>query len=194
MAVIKFLIDSTKLPQGGSSITAPAAVGHPAFLLNGQLQSNGDYQVPVREGEEVTIYTLEANQVTGVKLAPCGIIAHQFGSKPCTVDMMKDPAQRPFNIPEFDMEFGPQPDFIKYNVNDNPQWQPAPGTWPYWAKNPVISEDVQANLVQTYVPYASFTVSKLVSGLLNYGLEFAMTKDGKTVQYFYFDPYLLINP
>src|SRR3954462_13728179 len=102
MAIIKFLVDSTALPkQGGTSINSPVAVGHPQFLLNGQLQTNGDYKVPVREGGQVTIYLLEANQVTGVKMAPCGIIAHQFGSQPCTVDMMKDPSQRPFNIPEF---------------------------------------------------------------------------------------------
>jgi hypothetical protein len=32
-----------------------------------------------------------------------------------------------------------------------------------------------------------------VSGLLQYGLVFGMTKDGVSVEYFYFDPYLLIN-
>lgn len=193
MAIINFLIDSTKLPTGGASINSPVAVGHPPFLLNGQLQQP-EYQVPVKEGEQVTIYTSEANQLTSVKLAPCGIIAHRFGQNLCTVEMMKSPTLRPFDIPEFDMDPGPQPDFIQFVDNDNPQWQPTPSSWSNWANNPIISDDVQASLVRTYVPFTSFNVSKLVSGLLQYGMEFAMTKDGKTVQYFYFDPYLLINP
>jgi hypothetical protein len=193
MAIINFLIDSTKLPTGGSSINSPVAVGHPPFLLNGKLQQP-EYQVPVKEGEQVSIYTSEANQLTSVKLAPCGIIAHQFGQNPCTVEMMKAPALRPFDIPDFDMDPGPQPDFIQFVDNDNPQWQPTPSSWSNWANNPIISDDVQASLVRTYIPFASFNITKLQSGLLQYGLEFAMTKDGKTVQYFYFDPYLLINP
>ncbi|WPB82231.1 hypothetical protein KYC5002_24330 [Archangium violaceum] len=192
MATIVFLIDSSKLPKGGSSINAPVAVDHPPFVLNGTPQAP-EYQVPIKGKENVLIYTEDANHSQTVKLAPCGIIAHTFKGENLTPAIMKDPASRPIDIPNFDMDPGPSPDFIQYLANDNPQWTTSPSTWPYWANNPFISDDVQASITRTYVPYATFNGSSLVSGTLQYGLVFALTKDGKSVEYFYFDPFLIIN-
>ncbi|KFA93870.1 hypothetical protein [Archangium violaceum] len=191
MATITFLIDSTKLPKGGSSISAPVAVGHPPFILNGSPQ-NPEYQVPVKGGEKVLIYTEEANHSQTVKIAPCGIIAHTFKGESLNPSTMKDPAQRPIDVPNFDMDPGPSPDFIQYLAED-PQWAQSPGNWPYWANNPYISDDVQASVTRTYVPYVTFNGSSLVSGLFQYGLVYALTRDGKSVEYFYFDPFLNIN-
>jgi hypothetical protein len=192
MATITFLIDSTKLPKGGSSINAPVAVGHPPFLLNGQPQGP-EYKVPIKGGENVVIYMEEANHSQSVKVAPCGIIAHTFKGEALTPTAMKDPALRPIDIPNFDMNAGPSPDFVQYLANDNPQWTTAPSSWPYWAGNPYIWNDLKASLARTYVPYAAFMGSNLVSGTLQYGLVFGLTRDGSSVEYFYFDPYLLIN-
>jgi hypothetical protein len=193
MATINFLIDSTTLPKGGASINEPVAVPHPPFQLNGTLQKN-DYQVPIKGDEQVVIYTSEANGVKSLKLAPCGIIAHSFpqeSAKP-KPSYMTDPALRPIDIPNFDMDPGPSPDFIQFLAAD-PKWAPSPSDWPYWSNNPLITNDVKASMVRTYVPFASFKGSSLVKGVFAYGVVFAMTKDGATVEYFYFDPYLLIN-
>lgn len=192
MATITFLIDSTKLPKGGSSIKSPVAVGHPPFLLNGTPQ-NPEYPVPLKAGEEVVIYTSEANHSQTVKLAPCGVVAHTFKGENLTTSIMKDPAMRPIDIPNFDMNPGPSPDFIQYVANDNPQWTNSPSNWSYWPNNPFISDDLKASMARTYVPYTTFHGSSLVSGQLQYGLVFGLTRDGATIEYFYFDPYLLIN-
>ena len=192
MATITFLIDSTKLQKGGPSINAPAAVGPPPFILNGTPQ-NPEYQVPIKANEEVVIYTVEANHAQSVKIAPCGIIAHTFKGEALTSTIMKDPTLRPIDIPNFDMNPGPSPDFIQYLGNDDPQWTPSPSSWPYWGGNPFISDDVKASMARTYVPFATFRGSSLVSGLLQYGLVYALTRDGASVEYFYFDPYLRIN-
>ncbi len=192
MATITFLIDSTTLPKGGSSINAPVAVIHPPLIVNGA-PKDPKYQVPIKGGEKVVIYTEEANHSQTVKLAPCGIIAHAFKGEPLTPSIMKDPTARPIDIPNFDMNPGPSPDFIQYLANDNPQWTTTSSSWPYWAGNPYISDDLKASLARTYVPYATFNGSSLVSGLLEYGLAFGLTRDGASIEYFYFDPYLLIN-
>lgn len=192
MAIIRFQIDSTKLPKGGSSITAPVGVGHPPFLLNGTQQA-AEYQVPIKGGENVRIYTDDASRSQNVKLAPCGIIAHSFKQESLTPAIMKDPKLRPIDVPNFNMENGTSPDFIEYVDNDNPQWGSSPGNWQNWPNNPFISDDVRANSVPTYTPFSTFNGSSIVSGLLQYGLVFALTRDGKSVEYFYFDPYLNIN-
>lgn len=192
MATITFLVDTTKLQKGGSSINNPTPADHPPFILNGTPQG-ADYQVPLKAGENVRIYMEDANHGQNVKLAPCGIIAHTFKGEALSPSIMKDPKARPIDVPNFDLDMGPSPDFIQYLSNDNPQWTTSPGNWQYWANNPYISDDVQASLVPTFVPYTTFNGSNIVSGLLQYGLVFAITRDGKTVEYFYFDPYLNIN-
>ncbi len=191
MATINFLIDSTKLPKGGSSLNAPVGVNHPSFLLNGTLQGP-EYQVPIKGGEEVVIYTSESNHSQSVKIAPCGIIAHSFKGENLTTSIMTNPALRPIDIPNFDMNPGPSPDFIQYLPAD-PQWTPSPSNWSSWANNPFISNDLKASMARTYVPFATFKGSSLVSGLLQYGLVYGLTRDGATTEYFYFDPYILIN-
>src|SRR5690242_16963554 len=127
MANITFLIDSTSKElaagKGGSSPNAATPVSHPPFALNGTL-SDPEYKVPIGRGETVVIYTQEKNQLPMVKIAPCGIIAHTFQGDPLTTDIMKDPAKRPIDIPNFDMDPGPVPDFIAFLGDDNPQWVP----------------------------------------------------------------------
>ncbi|ADO74784.1 hypothetical protein [Stigmatella aurantiaca] len=188
---ITFLIDSSTLPKGGASINTAVAVAHPPFLLNGTL-SDPKYKVPVAGGDTVFIYTQEKNLLPTVKVAPNGVIAHSFQGDPLSVDIMKNSSLRPIDIPNFDMDPGPSPDFIAY-LDDNSQWSPTPSSWTNWANNPYISQDLQASMTRTYVPYTTFQTSTLVSGELQYGVVFGLTRDGKSVEYFYFDPYLVIS-
>ncbi|MFY0567619.1 hypothetical protein ACN28E_27855 [Archangium lansingense] len=189
---ITFLIDSTKLQKGGPSINAPVAVSHPPFVLNGK-PMDPEYKVPIGGGENVVIYTEEANHSQSVKVAPCGIVAHTFKGEALSPSIMKDPTLRPIDIPNFELYPGPVPDFIAYLPDDNPQWTAAPPSWPYWAGNPLISQGLYASMTRTYVPYVTFNGSRIVSGELQYGLVFGLTRDGTSVEYFYFNPYLVIN-
>ena len=195
MATITFLIDSTKFPKGsgGTSISTPKAVDHPQFLLNGTLQQDPNYVVPIKGGEKVTIYMVEAKGVANVTMAPCGIIAHSFKNEALTPAIMKDPMMQPIDTPNFDMQLGSTPDYIQYLAGVTPQWGNSPSNWPYWGNNPYISHDAQAKTVQTYTPYATFNGSSIVSGTLQYGVVFALTRDGVSSEYFYFDPNININ-
>ncbi|MDC0710384.1 hypothetical protein POL68_18045 [Stigmatella sp. ncwal1] len=188
---ITFLIDSNTLPKGGASVNNAVAVAHPPFLLNGKL-SDPETKVPIARGERVVIYTQEKNHLPTVKVAPNGVIAHSFQGDPLTVAIMKDSSKRPIDIPNFDMDPGPTPDFIAY-LDNNTQWGPTPSSWTNWANNPLIEQDLQASMTRSYIPYATFNASTLVNGEFQYGLVFGLTRDGKTVEYFYFDPYLVIS-
>src|SRR5690348_11023540 len=106
MATITFLIDSKSLPKGGSSISTPKDVGHPQFLLNGTLQTDPNFVVPIKAAEKVVIYTVEAKGVPNVVMAPCGIIAHSFKNEALTPAIMKDPMLQPIDTPNFDMQLG----------------------------------------------------------------------------------------
>ncbi|WNZ61250.1 hypothetical protein QEG98_36000 [Myxococcus sp. MxC21-1] len=188
---IVFLIDSKKLPKGGATINTATAVAHPPFLLNGTLE-DPEFKVPVPSGKTVCIYTEEANHDESVKIAPTGIIAHSFRNVQLKVADMKDPATRPIDIPNFDMDPGPVPDFIAYS-GDDVQWTPAPSSWSNWANNPLIDETLTPGMKRTYIPFVTFRASTIVSGEFQYGMVFGLTKDGTNVEYFYFDPYLVIG-
>ncbi|QQR43683.1 hypothetical protein JKA73_32465 [Myxococcus xanthus] len=195
MVKISFLIDSTKLPTGGSSVSTAVAVSHQTFLVNDNPhpnQNDPDYAVPVPSGESVRIYIQEANYASTVGLAPNGIIVHAFNGAPVSDAIMNDATKRPIDIPNFDLDLGPIPDFIGF-VGDSPKWTQTPPSWSNWPNEPLIDQQLRAGWTPTFVPYITFNASKLVSGLLEYGVVFALTKDGANVQYFYFDPFLKIG-
>ncbi|NVI96847.1 hypothetical protein HV824_01735 [Myxococcus sp. AM009] len=191
MAKIVFLIDSSALPKGGASVNTAVAVGHPPFVLNDKPQ-DPEYKVPVAKGENIRIYTEEQNHLTSVKLAPNGIIAHTFQGAQLTVAGMKDSSKRPIDIPNFDMDPGPVPDFIAFDDEDA-QWTQTPPSWSNWPNNPLIDQDLTASMTRSYIPYVTFNASTIVSGELQYGLVFGLTRDGATVEYFYFDPFIVIG-
>ncbi|NOK02069.1 MULTISPECIES: hypothetical protein [Myxococcus] len=191
MAKIVFLIDSNALPKGGASVNTAVAVGHPPLVVNDKPQ-DADYKVPVAKGENIRIYTEEQNHLTSVKLAPNGIIAHTFQGTQLKVADMKDSSKRPIDIPNFDMDPGPTPDFIAFG-DDAASWTQTPSSWSYWPNNPLIDQDLTASLTRSYIPYVTFNASTIVSGELQYGLVFGLTRDGATVEYFYFDPYIVIG-
>ncbi|AKQ63526.1 hypothetical protein A176_000438 [Myxococcus hansupus] len=192
MAKIVYLIDSSALPKkGGTSVATAVAVGHPPFLLNDNPEG-ADYKVPVKKGENIRIYTEEKNHLSSVKIAPNGIIVHTFNKDALTVAYMKDSSKRPIDIPNFDMDPGPVPDFVAYSDNDA-QWEPAPSSWSNWATNPLIDEDLTASMTRSYIPYVTFNASTIVSGELVYGVVFGLTRDGENIEYFYFDPSIVIS-
>ncbi|QDE71307.1 hypothetical protein [Myxococcus xanthus] len=191
MAKIVFLIDSSALPKGGASVNTAVSVGHPPLVVNDKPQ-DADYKVPVAKGENIRIYTEEQNHLTSVKLAPNGIIAHTFQGTQLKVADMKDSSKRPIDIPNFDMDPGPTPDFIAFG-DDGVSWTQTPPSWSYWPNNPLIDQDLTASLTRSYIPYVTFNASTIVSGVLQYGLVFGLTRDGATVEYFYFDPYIVIG-
>ncbi|WP_434347419.1 hypothetical protein ACN6A1_04475 [Myxococcus virescens] len=193
MAKIVFLIDSSALPKGGASVNTAVPVKHPPFLLNDNLQ-DPEFKVPVAKGEDIQIYTEEKNHLTSVKLAPNGFIAHTFPNQntQLTVAVMKDSSKRPIDIPNFDMDPGPVPDFIAFG-DDDAQWTQTPPSWSNWPNNPLIDQGLTASLTRSYIPYVTFHASTIVSGELQYGLVFGLTRDGATVEYFYFDPFIVIG-
>ncbi|GEL70226.1 hypothetical protein [Myxococcus virescens] len=195
MLKISFLIDSNSLPKGGASIGAAVAIKHPTFLLNDKThphQDDPDYAVPVPSGENVRIYIQESNYGSTGGIAPNGIIVRRFNDVPLTDAIMNDARQRPIDIPNFDLDLGPIPDFIGYNTEETPKWTQTPPSWA-WPNMPLIDQELRAGWTPTFVPYVTFNASKLVSGLLEYGVVFALTRDGANVQYFYFDPFLKIG-
>ncbi len=197
MVKIKFQIDSSKLPQGGSSISTAVAVGHPQLRLNDDptlhppTPDGPDYTVSVANGDNVRIYVQELNSLSTVGLAPCGIIVNTFGKTQLTDAIMNDATQRPIDVPNFDLDQGPIPDFVGF-IGDSSKWTQAPPSW-VWPNAPLIDQEPRVGWLPTYFPYVTFNTSDLKSGLLVYGVVFSLTKDGKNVQYFYFDPKLQIG-
>ncbi len=191
---IVYLIDSSTLPKGGASVGTATAVPHPKFYLNNELQ-DGDTKVHVSQGDRIFIYTEEEKHLTSAAIAPNGIIAHSFNGTSLTVATMKDAAKRPIDIPNFDMDPGPAPDFIGYQ--DGQGWQQTPSSWSNWPNNPLIDQNLLPSQVRTYIPYVTFNASTLVSGELVYGVVFGVARlDGKggvNVEYFYFDPSIVID-
>ncbi|MFP2959376.1 hypothetical protein ACLEPN_16435 [Myxococcus sp. 1LA] len=191
MARIVFLIDSSALPKGGASVTTAVAVEHPPFVLNDQLQ-DAEYKVPVAPGEKIRIYVAEKYHRMSVKLAPNGVIAHSLQGTPLQVADMMNAMKRPIDIPTIDMDPGPVPDFIA--LGEDPElWTQAPSSWSYWPNNPLIDKGLTPSMTRSYIPYITFGTSSIVSGEFQYGLVFGLTRDGATVEYFYFDPFLVIG-
>ncbi|NVJ03759.1 hypothetical protein HUW63_00660 [Myxococcus sp. AM001] len=173
------------------SVNTAVAVEHPPFVLNGKPQG-AEYKVPVAQGENIRIYTAEKNHLTSVKLAPNGIIAHSIQGKPLQDSDMMDALRRPIDIPTIDMDPGPVPDFIAFGENGT-WWTQTPPSWSNWPNNPLIDKALTASMTRSYFPCITFGISSNVSGEFQYGLVFGLTRDGATVEYFYFDPFLVIG-
>jgi hypothetical protein len=190
---INFLIDTTKLPAGGT-LTNPTFIGHPRFSLqqdDATSNQDGDYLVKLKPNEQVLLRVVDANGTVTSRLAPYSVIASTFKGEPLSDAIMRDAANRPINIPEFDEQRGGVP-FMAYGT-DTPSWGSAPNTYQYWKGCPMIAQSLRASNATIYDPFIQFEGSGNVQGTLVYGLVFGVTNDGNNIAYYAFDPQLGIN-
>ncbi|XXX77410.1 hypothetical protein WMF30_01375 [Sorangium sp. So ce134] len=191
---INFLIDSTKLPSGGT-LANPTWLVHPQFSLqqdsNQPVIQDGNYTVNLKPNEQVILRVVESNGIVTTRMAPYAILVNTFNKEPLTVDQMNNAAIRPINIPEFDEERGDVP-YMTY-ANDTPAWGTAPPTYSNWKGDPMIQQGLKASNATIYDPFIQFEGSGNVKGVLEYGLVFGVTKDGSNIAYYAFDPSLGIN-
>ncbi|WP_437963773.1 hypothetical protein WMF04_29085 [Sorangium sp. So ce260] len=191
---INFLVDSTKLP-GGGTIANPTFIVHPQFSLQQDSSppviQTGDYTVNLKPNEQVILRVVDSNGVVTTRMATYAIIVNTFKGEPLGDGDMTNPATRPINIPEFDEERGGVP-YMAY-AGGTPTWGPAPSGFSNWSGKPMIEQGLSASNATIYDPFIQFEGSSNVTGVLEYGLVFGVTKDGSTISYYAFDPKLGIN-
>ena len=197
---IIFQVDSSKLVTGGS-LTNPLPIVHPPMFLKqsacAPAHQDGDYPVVIGPQEDVFIYVADANNDMSVRMAPCGLIVHDLGGVSLTNDKMTDPAQQPITLPNFSEDLTNVP-YIKVDPG-TPAWHGVPESYANWAGYPMVSQGVTKMLKNIYGPYVHFngTGDTDVTGKLQYGIIFMVTRfdahNKQTEEYFYFDPYLVIN-
>ncbi|MDC0746524.1 hypothetical protein [Polyangium mundeleinium] len=190
---INFLVDSTKLPAGGT-LANPTWLPHPNFSLQQDgvtTVQNGDYTVNIKANEQVILRVVDANGTVTSRLAPYSLLANSFKGEPLSDAIMRDAANRPINIPEFDEQRGGVP-YMTYGT-DNPQWGTAPQSYQNWKGCPMIAQSLRASNATIYDPFIQFEGSGNVQGVLEYGLVFGVTNDGSNIAYYAFDPKLGIN-
>ncbi|WP_437476119.1 hypothetical protein WME75_25710 [Sorangium sp. So ce1014] len=191
---ITFLVDSTKLPSGGT-IASPTWLVHPQFSLQQDssplVVQTGDYTVNIGPNEQVILRVVDANGIVTTRMAPYAIIVNTFKNEPLKDADMLNAATRPINIPEFDEERGGLP-YMQYATGSS-QWGNAPPTYSNWPGQPMIAQGLTASTATIYDPFIQFEGSGNVTGILEYGLVFGVTKDGSKIAYYAFDPKLGIN-
>jgi hypothetical protein len=194
---ITFLADSTKLPRGsgGTSLQNATGIGHPNMTVDQSglpLQTNvlGDTPVKIGPGEEVQLLVIDANGLLNVRLAPCALMVHDFNG---SIPDMTNGDTRPINVPEFDVNYANVP-YLDYKTPNDPQWGTVPSNYQNWPGVPMISQLLNASNKQIYAPFIDFRGSSVsATGSMQYGLVFVLTRDGDHQEYFYFDPFLVIN-
>jgi hypothetical protein len=197
---IFFQVDSSTLKPGGD-ITNPVPLVHPQMYLKqsatAPVTQDGDYPVVVGLQEDVYIYVMDAKSDPSVRMAPCGFIAHDFGGKSLTDDDMTDAARQPITQPNFSETVDHVPFLGLTGANSG--WGKVPSNYDNWAGFPLISQGMTKSIAKIYAPFVHFNVTSDsdIKGKLQYGIIFVVTRfdaqKNQTQEYFYFDPYLVIN-
>lgn len=202
---IIFTVDISTLPSTGGSFDNPVAVAHPVMLVsqnNGPSTSHdGDYPVPVSQEEQIQIWLEDLGRRQNIIIAPVRFIAHSWKDgaqvktfvtgEPTDSDTQINilGENKPLDLPAF-MERHADAYGFDYAATQ-PQWADdnAPFT-SYWKDGGVLAgQDGTPSTPRIYNPYVTFDIADSI-GLLNYGLEFVVYNSGKSMGYFWFDPYI----
>lgn len=194
---IVFLVDTHSLPSPGT-YKQPAVIGHfPQVVTrdNGAPQTY-DPGATVRAGksDRVIISLTDASLGLQVELAPVLLLAHSWaptnGNKETLTpgDLASSNPDKPIDMPRFDVTRVELPK-MRY-VGDETNWvQVQPTDHLYWSDGTRIGQDVAVSVDTLYGPNVTFNFQG-IAGVLEYGVGFAVSKDGVTIGYYYFDPML----
>lgn len=192
---IVFVVDTTKLPAPGT-YQQPAWTEHYPMSVSHDGGGAVTYapSTVIRAGlaDRVDLSLVDASLGYRVALAPTLILAHtwtQAGQAPMTLtpsDLADSNANKPIDQPRFDVNHPGVPK-MSYAGEETGWQQVQSSDHLYWPDGAKISQPTAVTLDMLYGPYATFNFQGL-PGLLEFGLGFSVSKDGKTIGYYYFDP------
>jgi hypothetical protein len=192
---ITFLVDTHALPAPGT-FKNPAWTQHFPTIVsqNGgaPVQYTSDQTVRAGKGDQIDIALVDASLGPAVVLAPVMLLAHAWGSDPNNLpalkpsDLADSNPKKPIDKPRFDVNHAGMPK-MQYAGSESNWQQVQQSDHLSWSDGAKITEDVSASSDTVYGPYVTFTFQGY-PGILEYGVEFSVSTDGKTVGYYYFDP------
>ena len=192
---ITFLVNIHQLPEPGT-FEYPAWTQHFPTVVSqdggSPVQCTSDQTVRAGKGDQIIISFMDASLGPSAELAPVLLLAHTWGADANHVqtlrpaDLADDNPNKPIDKPRFDVNHaGVARMQYKGDVADWQQVQQASHLW--WPDGAVISQDTAVTTDTVYGPYVTFNFQGM-AGILEYGIAFAVSKDGKTIGYYYFDP------
>lgn len=195
LTTIAFIVDTTKLPAPGT-YQQPAWTDHYPMAVshdnNGATTYPPGTTIRASMNDRVDLSLVDASLGFKVSLAPTLILAHtwaQVGQDAVTLDpadLSDDNPNKPIDKPRFDVNHPGVPK-MRYSGDETGWTQVQPADHLYWPAGAKISQNTAVSLEMLYGPYATFNFQGL-PGLLQFGLGFSVSKDGRTIGYYYFDP------
>lgn len=192
---IAFIVDTTRLPAPGT-YQKPAWTTHFPMSVTQDTGGATTYQpgtiIRVGMNDRVDLSFVDASLGLKVALAPTLILAHtwqQVGQEAVTLkpsDLADDNPNKPIDKPRFDLTHPGVPK-MRYSGDETGWTQVQKTDQLYWPDGAKISQSTTASLDILYGPYATFNLQGW-PGVLTFGVGFSVSKDGKTVGYYYFDP------
>lgn len=193
--VITFLVDTHSLPAPGT-FERPAWTNHFPTVVSrdggAPIHYNSEDTVRASVGDRIIIAFQDAAMGLYVELAPVMFLAHRWGADANSLkvltpgDLADSNPDKPLDKPRFDVNHvglpkmqyvGSETDWQQVQPNDNLSWK----------DGVKISENTSVSTATLYGPYVTFNFQD-EPGILEYGLSFSVSKDGKTMGYYYFDP------
>ncbi|HSN99950.1 MAG TPA: hypothetical protein VLS89_16760 [Candidatus Nanopelagicales bacterium] len=187
---IVFVIDTHSLPNPGT-YQQPAWTQHfpQTVTRDGGAPTKYEPGQVVRAGlsDRVDISFIDTSLGLAVEIAPVLLLAHAWNQKVLTpADLASSNPNKPIDMPRFDVTRRGAPK-MQY-AGDETGWGQVQGAdHLYWSDGAKIGQNVAVSVDNLYGPYATFNLQG-IPGVLEYGVGFAVSKDGKNIGYYYFDP------
>lgn len=187
---INFIVDTSRLPAAGT-FERPAFTHH--FEMSVDRDMAGAHTVSaggiVRVGssDRVDLALVDRSLGLRVELAPVLLLAHMWNGDVLTPkDMADSNPEKPIDKPRYDVRHNDVPK-MQYKGSETGWQQVSSDNHLWWSNGAKIAQDVSVTRADLYRPYVTFNFQGLV-GLFQYGIEFAVSKNGETIGYYYFDP------
>lgn len=192
----------------GGSFETPVGKGHPPLIYNvngvaqpsngnaspPQYEFSGDHQVPVGRNQNVMITLEDYSRRPQICIAPVRFLAHTWKGQTVTLNQMNgqdDQHPNPIEPVTFDVGHPTLHEF-KYIDVMPPSWVNNTDDSAFNWNGTNASKDVTIKTPREYVPHLSFITSDL-PGVLVYGLQCRIVKEGTDLGYYWFDPAIAIQ-
>lgn len=192
---IIFLIDPSSLTDSSGTFEAPVGVSHPNMLViqdgGTPTQHDGDYKVLVPKGERIQIWLEDVGRRPNVLIAPVRLVANQWNNENLSLSQVNGP-DTPIGRPNYMVNHEDEYGFVYTGAQTEWQTDDIPAITHWGFKGVEAGRDGQTECPRVHSPYVTFNMTDY-SGLLWYGLEFALTVSGQFKGYYFFDPYIQVR-
>jgi hypothetical protein len=187
---IVFVIDTHSLPTAGT-YQQPAWTQHfpQTVTRDGGAPTTYEPGTTVRAGlsDRVDISFLDASLGLQVEIAPVLLLAHTWNGTALTpAALASSNPNKPIDAPRFDVTRRGAPK-MQYAGDETGWGQVQASDHLSWSDGAKIGQNVAVSVDNLYGPYMTFNLQG-IPGTLEYGVGFAVSRDGQVVGYYYFDP------